>query len=40
VEDEMAATKKEFRKQMKDDSPRLLQALESMIVDNILSVFP
>jgi hypothetical protein len=40
VEDEMATRNKEFRKQMKDDSQRLLQVLESMVFDNIMSVFP
>jgi non-homologous end joining protein Ku len=40
MDEEMAIKQKEFRKQMKIDSPKLLRAVESMIIDNILSVFP
>jgi hypothetical protein len=40
AEREMAITKEKFRKRMKDDSPTLLRSLESIIVNNMLSVFP
>jgi hypothetical protein len=39
LEEENAIARREFEKR-KSDSPRLLLVLESMIADNILSVFP
>lgn len=38
--EEMAVTRGEFETRVRDDSAKLLAALESMIVENILSLFP
>lgn len=40
LRDEMNTRVINFRKRLGDDSPRLLLALESFIVDNILLIFP
>lgn len=39
-EEEMAIKKSEFRKQVGDNSPKLLLALEVTVIENILSIFP